>query len=421
MFETLELQYLNKLVKSKVRDFASPEAFHCVKVQRLGDNRIKPTTQVRRTFIVPISALVGNLAIKSCEFTNSTPPIARTVLLATHGPVEFSELVQGVFQRLRMVDLLTGAQGQIGVHTEVYSYALTCSGHHFFGFTICHNIEPQCSDSIPTDLNILDVPLPLAMVVIQDISADKHKLLFGYTPLLEGDTNSTFGNFRRFIVILRGDFKDLVPCLELRRSVFATLFELRGTDAPATSAVFNPIKEPFIPDMDTDNHSVKGITGYPCPLLMGAFEQLRQMRLQAKTTGVFPIAAVISLLQSKEVVMHIAQVIKHVADAHVLRVFAYLVFVGATHTLLFSLSFFQNGSQSHSLNPFPVGRKPTRHQAVTLEMSVSTVIHILNHNLLRMSSVFSKKNALALHTRADFPPQPKGWGLQSVNFDEFSL
>ena len=57
--------------------------------------------------------------------------------------------------------------------------------------------------------------------------------------------------------------------------------------------------------------------------------------------------------------MHIAQVIKHVADAHVLRVFAYLVFVGATHPLLFSLSFFHSGSQSHSLNPFPVGRTDT--------------------------------------------------------------
>ena len=34
---------------------------------------------------------------------------------------------------------------------------------------------------------------------------------------------------------------------------------------------------------------------------------------------------------------------------------------------------------------------------------------------------FSKKRlglTHALHTRADFPPHPKGWGLQSVNFDD---
>ena len=34
MFDTLGLQNLNKLMKGKVRDFASPEPFHTVKVQR---------------------------------------------------------------------------------------------------------------------------------------------------------------------------------------------------------------------------------------------------------------------------------------------------------------------------------------------------------------------------------------------------
>ena len=42
MFETLILQYLNKLPKGKVGDFPSPETFHTSKVEFLSRNRVKP-------------------------------------------------------------------------------------------------------------------------------------------------------------------------------------------------------------------------------------------------------------------------------------------------------------------------------------------------------------------------------------------
>ena len=327
MFKTLERQNLNKLTKRKVRDFTTPKAFHSLKVQCLGNNVVKPMTEVSGTFKVPVSALVGDLAIGPCEFTDSTPPITRSFLLSTHCFVEFTELVQGVFQRLRMVDLLTGRECQIGVHPEVYPYALTCSGFNFFGNIIGDNIQPKRANTVAKDLDITDVPVPIAMMVIQDIPADKHKLLFGFTPFLEGDTGSAFGNFRRFSVF--AFFKNRKTCLKLRRTVCATLFELRRTDTPVPSAFFDPIEEPLIPDMDTDNHSVKRITRYPCPLLMGALEELRQMRLQTIPTGIFAIDTVIPLLQSKEVVMHITKVIKHIAQTFILWMLAYLTFIGS--------------------------------------------------------------------------------------------
>ena len=336
MFETLELQYLNKLVKGEIGDFASPEAFHTLKVQCLSGNRIKPTTQVGRTFVVPISALIGDLAVKSCEFTNSTPPIARSFLFSTHCLVEFTELVQGLFQGVRMVDLLTGAECQIGVHTEVYPYAFTCSGQYFFGGIICNNVEPQCSDSIPTDLNVAEVPVPFTMVVEREITFIIFVELLGFRiPLPERDADTP-------------PFK-LICRLKLRRTVFATLFELRGTDTSATSTVFDPIEEPLIPDMDTDNYSVKCITRYPYPVFMSALEQLRQMRLQPIPPGVFPIDAVIPLLQSKEVVMDIAKVIKHVAQTFILWMLAYLIFVGPA--ILFLFSFFHRNIKYQVFNP----------------------------------------------------------------------
>ena len=94
-------------------------------------------------------------------------------------------------------------------------------------------------------------------------------------------------------------------------------------------------------------------------MLFGTLEQLRQMRLQTIPTGVFTIDAVIPLLQSKEVIVDIRKVIKHIAQTHVLRVFAYLIFISS-----------QRIYQLPVLNPYEVGRQ-TRCLATTLRMSAN--------------------------------------------------
>ena len=80
--------------------------------------------------------------------------------------------------------------------------------------------------------------------------------------------------------------------------------------------------------MDTDNHLIQCISRYPCPVLLGAPEQLRQMQLQTIPAGVFPIDTIIPLLQCQEVVMDIAEIIEHITHAHILRMFAHLIFIG---------------------------------------------------------------------------------------------
>ena len=316
MFETFELQYLNKLVKGKVRDFAPPETFHCVKIQRLGDNRIKPPTQVGRAFIMPISALVGDLAVKPCELADSTPPVTRTLLLSGYGLVECSEFIQGLLQRLRMLNLLAITECQIGVHTEVYPYAFTCSGHNFFGSVICHDVKVERSNAVATDLDILDVPLRVAMLVEQEVTFIVFIELLGFRiPYSKRDADTPCFKF--------------VGIRKLRRAIFFSLFELRGTDTSATLTFFEIIKELFPSKVQAFYHFVKRITRYPCPVFFGALKQLRQMRLQAKTTGIFPIDTVIPLFQSKKVIMHITEIVKHVAQAHILRMFAYRIFIGS--------------------------------------------------------------------------------------------
>ena len=64
MFLTLILQYLNELVKSKVRYFSAPKSFHTVKVQGFNRDRIKPFTEIGGKFPMKVFALIRNFSIK---------------------------------------------------------------------------------------------------------------------------------------------------------------------------------------------------------------------------------------------------------------------------------------------------------------------------------------------------------------------
>ncbi len=109
MFLTFILQYLNKLVEGEVRDFTSPEAFHTLKVQRLKDYRIKLLTKFRGKLPMKVVALVGYFPIETCEFSDTPPPAIRTFLFPRKFFVEATKFVQGLFQRLSVLYLLTRA------------------------------------------------------------------------------------------------------------------------------------------------------------------------------------------------------------------------------------------------------------------------------------------------------------------------
>ena len=214
MFETLELQQLNTLTESKVRDFASPKSFHCIKVQRLSGNKVKASAEIMNQFPMPIFALIGNLLVKTSEFSYRTPPIVRTFDLSAHGFAKVLELCQGLFQELRMYDLLTSVQGQVGIHAEVCTYTFTCSGQHFFGDVICDDIQIVFTASIPKELDITHIPMPIAMAVIEDIATLEDELLFRWVPFFERQADIPL-------------FK-CVSRLELRRTVSLLFLELRG-------------------------------------------------------------------------------------------------------------------------------------------------------------------------------------------------
>ena len=79
--------------------------------------------------------------------------------------MEGAEFRQGLFQELGRMYLFASAQGQVGIHAKVRTYAFTCSGQDFFGGIICQNIEPISANSITKDLDILNSPFPVAVLV----------------------------------------------------------------------------------------------------------------------------------------------------------------------------------------------------------------------------------------------------------------
>ena len=98
------------------------------------------------------------------------------------------------------------------------------------------------------------------------------------------------------------------------------------------------------------NYFVKRVAWYPRPMSLSPLERLRQVRLQPIPTGIFTIDTVVAFFQCQEVIMHITQVIEHVAQAHILRMFAYLVL--RRSAVLFSFSFFHGFSRITLLTPF---------------------------------------------------------------------
>ena len=325
MFDTFILQYLNKLTECQVGDFPSPKAFHSCQVQRFKSKCIKPLTEVGSQFPMPIQALPTDLAIQPCYFPNTTPPIIRTFDFPRKETlVEVTEVFQGLLEKLWALYLFACRKRQICVlHTEICSYAFSCSEHRFGGSVVCDDVKPVFACVIAKDLDISDIAVPFAVLVKAIPNSMELQLSRLFVPYLEGKTDTPFFKF--------------VTRLKLRRPhlVFSGLFG--STDLPTGSPSVDIRKEPLIARVNTDNHRVKRVTRYPRPMFLGSLKQLRQMRLQAITSEILSISTVIALFKRQDVSLQVSKIVKHIAQAFGLRMRAYRIFIGA-HWKLYRVS-----------------------------------------------------------------------------------
>ena len=250
MFETFELQYLNKLIESKVRDFTPPKPFHTVKVQRFGRDEVKPSAKVGGKFPMPVSTLVADFAIEYSECSDSTPPVIRTFDFTRYCFIEFPKCVQGLFQELWALYLFTSAKRQKGFQSEVYPYALTRSRQDFFACVISDNIKPVFSCSVSEDLDIADITLPVTVLMERIPDTVKLQRLCLIIPRFERDTETP---------ILKS-----VSCWKFSRAHLVWFFQFRQTHLFATILFID--KKALVSSVKTDDNSVKCVSWYPSPV-----------------------------------------------------------------------------------------------------------------------------------------------------------
>ena len=166
MFTTLIPQYLNELVESKVRDFASPQSFHAVKVQRFKDNLIKLLTEFACELPVKIFTLVTNFLIEACKLPNTLPPTIRTFDFTTQCFIERPKFVQGLFQGLRVLYLFTRAKCQVCVfHAEICPNAFTCCRQRSKICIGCCQTKIVVTTTITLYRNLANRPMPLTVLM----------------------------------------------------------------------------------------------------------------------------------------------------------------------------------------------------------------------------------------------------------------
>ena len=112
-----------------------------------------------------IFALIGNLAVKSCEFTDGAPPTIRPFLFTAKCLVEITKFRQGLFQRLWVLDFLTRAKCQVSVfHTEVCPNVLTCCRQRVGICEVRRDTQPIVTAIITLYRYASDITVPLAVL-----------------------------------------------------------------------------------------------------------------------------------------------------------------------------------------------------------------------------------------------------------------
>ena len=308
MFLTLIFQYLNKLVEGKVGDFTSPQAFHAVKVQRLKENSIKLFTKFGGKLPMKVFALIADFPIKACELSHATPPPIRPFLLTAKFFAEGSQFVQGVFQRLRVLDFLTRAKCQISVfHAEVCPNAFTCCRQRF---EICvgrRYAEPVIAASVSFDGDTAESAMPLAVFVKRIRHFIQLPLARCRIPLAERQRDTIiFQRPPRFTGV--GD-----------RLKFVALFDFRSTS--------KFLEKSIVRFMNTFEFLLDRLTRQCLPMRVRCIFQNFYVVTHALKVDIRQPVFMPLPLPLMEILMHLPHIVKKVSNAYRVRLFTKWIFI----------------------------------------------------------------------------------------------
>ena len=308
MFLTLILQYLNKLVEGEVRDFTPPQPFHAIKVQCFKDNRIKLLTEFGGELPLKVFALIADFPIETCDLSDTPPPAIRTFDLSRKAFVERSKCVQGLFQRLWVLDLLTRGKRQVSVfHTEVCPNALTCCWQRFEICIGCYDIKPIISAIITLDSNTADSSMPLAVLM----KRIRHFVILPLTC-----SRIPFSKCQCDTVIIQRPACVSGVCYRLKLvSRFSFWFSTKFFEKTHIRLV-NPFE--FL---------LNRLTRQSVPMrVCGAF-QIRQVCRHRRIVRIRQSLSIPFVLPPMEVVMHLPHIVKQIANAYQVRLIAKFILI----------------------------------------------------------------------------------------------
>ena len=309
MFTALILQYLNKMVESKIRDLTSPQPFHAVKVQRFKDNRIKLLTKFRGELPVKVFALVRDFPIQACDLSYAPPPTVRTLLLTTEFFVERPKFLQGLLQRLGVLFLFTRAERQICVfHAKICPNAFTCCRQRSKICVSCCYANPILPTSITLYRNLGDSSVPLA-VFVKSIGYPIKLPLTGLgIPFSERQCN--------MIV-------EQTPASRTRignRLEFVARFDMRSTP--------KFLKETVIPFINTQKFLLYCLARQYFPVRMRCFLQVLKVGIHSIIVRIRQTVLISLTVPFMEVFMHLPHIVKQIANTNCIRLIVKRIFIG---------------------------------------------------------------------------------------------
>ena len=306
MFDTLILQYLNKLVERKIGDFTTPQAFHTLKVQGFNGNRIKLLTEFGSKLPMKIFALIADFPIQACELSHTPPPPVRTFFFTTQGFVERPKFVQVRFQRLWMLFLLTRAERQICVfHAEVCPNTLTRRWQRFRFYKVGDYIQPIVTTGISFDRDTTDVSIELT-VLMERIS---NFILSPFTvipfPEIEGEAIV----FEKPTRLFEGEGLELMAFLDLR-----------------STPEF--LEKSVIRQVNASEFLLDGLTRQCFPMRVRRAFQLGYMQTHCLVARIRQSIFIPLTLPLMEVFMHLPHIVKQIAKPNTIRLSIKRIFVG---------------------------------------------------------------------------------------------
>ncbi len=252
-----------------------------------------------------VFALVRDFPIQACELSDTPPPTVRTLNLSRKTFVERPKFLQGVFQRLGVLDLLTRAECQVCVfHAEVCPNAFTCCWQRLCFYKVREYIEPISPARVTLYRDTADISFKLT-VLMERIS---NFIMSPFTVIPFSEIEGEAIVFQRPPRLFECEGSKLIPFLDFR----------------STAEFF---KKADIRLINTPQLLLYCLTRQGVPMRVCRAFQIGYMRAHRSMVRIGQTVFISLTLPLMEVFMHLPHIIKQVAKPNTIGLIIKRIFV----------------------------------------------------------------------------------------------